>query len=414
MSELGEESAASGPEPMPAAVAADGASPALFDALLEGLLGVRQGRVLWANRSAAGLVGVEEPAELVGRRVEEILVTERACGRSQNGDDGQVGRLLRAGGGERRVRIRAVPAAGSDETVWVIRDATGVRIGGVDEKGESEGPDASRRLEEALREVEELRAQLAREALEREELLTVVSHELRTPVTVIAGFNRLLLSESVGALNEEQRHFLSETAKSCRRLNAFIGNLIEAAREKAGEGPLRLCDGSLSSTVEGVAAFLKPLLDERRLTLDLDLAPDATRARFDPMRVEQVLTNLIGNALKYCRAGGRVEIATRRVEGGRGEAFVEVAVSDEGPGIRPEDRQRIFEPYVRAGEGSKAGGLGLGLAICRRIVAAHGGSLGVDDAPGGGSRFLFTLPAAGPKDAPRGEAERSSAGRGAS
>ncbi len=385
MSELGEESAASGPEPIhdPGPGQADApevAPPALFDALLEGLLGVRQGRILWANRAAADLVGVGEPAELVGRPLDEVLET-----------DGDRGRLLGPAGRKRCVGVRPVPAAGSDETIWVIRDGSFARIGSGMGTGEGETGDteASARLEEALREVAELRAQLAREAVEREELLTVVSHELRTPVTVIAGFNKLLLSEGVGVLNEEQRHFLNETAKSCRRLNAFIGNLIEAAREKAGEGPLRLCDGSLSSTVEGVAAFLKPLLDERRLRLELDLAPDATRARFDPMRIEQVLTNLIGNALKYCRAGGRIEIATRRVGDGR-RPFVEVAVSDEGPGIRPEDRQRIFEPYVQAGD--EAGGLGLGLAICKRLVEAHGGTIAVDESRGGGSRFVFTLP----------------------
>jgi len=222
----------------------------------------------------------------------------------------------------------------------------------------------------------------------------VVSHELRTPITVIAGFNKLLLSEKVGPLNREQRHFLSESAKSCRRLSTFIGNLIEAAREVAGDRPLELVETSLSATIEGVVSFLTPLLDERRQTLDLDLDPAATRACFDPMRIEQVLTNLIGNALKHGKTGGVIRVSSRAIEAAAAEhRFVEVAVSDDGPGIAEQDRERIFEPYVRAENGSRAGGLGLGLAICKRIVEAHGTAILMTDAPGGGSRFSFTLPA---------------------
>ncbi len=112
-----------------------------------------------------------------------------------------------------------------------------------------------------------------------------------------------------------------------------------------------------------------------------------------------MLTNLIGNAIKYAQPGGSIEISTRPVTydaGGGERPGVEVAVADDGPGVLLSDRERIFEAYVRAGEGSRAGGLGLGLAICKRIVDAHGGRIRVTDrenAPG--ARFSFTLPAAG-------------------
>jgi NtrC-family two-component system sensor histidine kinase KinB len=154
---------------------------------------------------------------------------------------------------------------------------------------------------------------------------------------------------------------------------------------------------SLNATIEGVLAFLRPLFDERSQTLEFDLDPAAARARFDPMRVEQVLTNLIGNALKHGRPGGVIRVSSRAIENApaAGGPFVEVAVIDDGPGIPAEDRERIFEPYVRGGGGGRAGGLGLGLAICRRIVEAHGGAILVTSAPGGGSRFSFTLPGAG-------------------
>jgi len=278
----------------------------------------------------------------------------------------------------------------------VIEDATHVRM------LESELLGLSRKLHAGNREIASLRERLRRERAEREEMLTVVSHELRTPVTIISGYNRLLLSEEVGPLTEEQRRFVEESMKGCRRLNAFIDHLLEASRERAGDEVLEISQGSLGELVEGVTGLLQPLLEEQDLRVDLDLTSDADRARFDRVRVEQVLTNLVGNAIKYAPPGGSIEIATRRLpppdSGERpARAFVEVSVSDSGPGVREEDRRRIFDAYVQAGDQSRAGGLGLGLAVCKRLVEAHGGSIAVTDRPGGGARFAFTLPAA---DAP--------------
>jgi signal transduction histidine kinase len=249
-----------------------------------------------------------------------------------------------------------------------------------------------RGLREARREIERLRERLAAEIAEREELVAIVSHELRTPLTVLAGFNRLLLSERAGPLNDEQRRFLAESERSCRRLDAFIGNLIEAARQSAKQGPLELCEASLEATVRGVAEFLRPLLEERGLRVELRLAPEASRARFHPLRVEQVLTNLIGNAIRFAPKGSCIEVATQVLSGPAG-GQVEVTVCDDGPGVPAADRERIFRPWVR-GRDRHEGGLGLGLAICKRIVEAHDGRISVDDAPGGGSCFRFTVPAA--------------------
>jgi signal transduction histidine kinase len=146
--------------------------------------------------------------------------------------------------------------------------------------------------------------------------------------------------------------------------------------------------------VEGVASFLKPMLETRGLEIRVALDPQLPPARFDPVRVEQVLTNLLANAIRYASAGGTIHVEARPAER-EGLTWVEVSVVDDGVGVAPEDRERIFLPYVRAGEERGAGGLGLGLAICKRIVEAHGGSIAVESAPGGGSRFVFTLPAPG-------------------
>ena len=369
------------------------------EAVSVGLLVGEGGRIAWANAKLAELVGEKASSDLEGRAL-DTLVMDAGEGVPDWVSSSVVGSavecwLLRRERDPLTVAVRGLGEGDlPGEGWWEIQDLTQLRA------VEAEVHRLSRHLLRANRELEEVHARIERNAGEREELLTVVSHELRTPITVIAGFNKLLLSEKVGSLTKEQEHFLSESAKSCRRLSAFVGNLIEAAREVAGERPLELVETSLSATIEGVVGFLKPLLGERRQTLELDLDPAAARARFDPMRVEQVLTNLVGNALKHGRAGGLIRVSSRAIEAvaAADRRFVEVVVSDDGPGIAAQDRERIFEPYVRAGDGSRAGGLGLGLAICKRIVEAHGGTILLTDAPGGGSRFSFTLPAASATD----------------
>ncbi len=346
------------------------------------LLALRAGRVVWANRALARLAGRAAAKDLVGLELEALLpgLADGPAGAAMEC------RLARPDGSSPRVRVLSLPGPAGGVRVLALEDVSELR------RLEQENLRLAKAASESSREAAELRERLRRESTEREELLTVVSHELRTPVTVISGYNRLLLSEQVGPLNDEQRRFLAESNKSCQRLNAFIANLLEAAREVGGQGALEVCERPLRPTLDGVAGFLKPLLEERGLRLEIVSPPDGSLARFDPLRVEQVLTNLIGNAIKYARPNGTIEVATRPLREGE-RRLVEVSVSDDGPGIPAADRERIFEPYVRVGEGRGAGGLGLGLAICRRIVEAHGGTIRVEERPRGGSRFVFTLPA---------------------
>ena len=285
------------------------------------------------------------------------------------------------------LRVLEAPTGAS---FWLLREARG---------DDGDAGALAEALEKSRAEVAALGERLAREIRERDELLMVVSHELRTPVTVIAGFGKLLLSEQAGPLNPEQRRFLEESARSCRRLDAFIGSLIAGPRN--GSEPARPCgrEASLGDAIRGVVTFLAPLLDERELRVDLEIDEGADRAWFDREPIEQVLTNVLGNAQKYAPEGSRIRVATRPVRDGD-RAFVRVEVSDSGPGIPEEHRERIFEPWVRVRPGEGAGGLGLGLAICRRIVEGHGGMIGVEPSRDGGSRFAFTVPVEGPAGDP--------------
>jgi signal transduction histidine kinase len=355
----------------------------LAEALPVGLAFCAEGQIRWANARLGRLVGCGDAAELAGN-VFEDLFEDAGAGLPDSEREVEC-RLRRRDGGARHVRVCRLGAGrGAPEEAWSVEDVSSPR------QLEAELKRSGRALHRANRELEGLAEQLHRETEEREELLTVVSHELRTPVTVIAGYNKLLLSEKIGPLSAEQRRFLHESTKSCQRLSSFIGNLLEASREVSGDAALELSTGLLAPTVEGVVQGLTPLLEERGLRIEMRFDPSASQARFDPIRIEQVLTNLVGNAIKHARAGGCIEIAIRRA----GPHHTEVAVADDGPGVAVEDRERIFQPYVQVGEDRPAGGLGLGLAICRRIVEAHGGRIEVATSRAGGARFAFTLPAA--------------------
>lgn len=358
----------------------------LADAFSDAIAVCRDGRIVWASGRLAEWTG---RADLEG--VEFVTLFE--------GDDPEPGRAvacaIQPGERPRRLEIRG-HALEDGSTAFVMRDVTHVQ------SLEEELLRIGRELHELQRRVERERERARHESQEREDLLTVVAHELRTPATVIHGYTKLLLAEKVGPLGSEQRHFLEEAAKSCQRLNAFIGNLLEASRQAAHDSPLEVHEGYLTPTLDGVAGFLKPLLEARELRIEVEVA-EATLVRFDPVRLEQVLTNLLANAIRYAPAGSAIRVAARpvRVDG---LAWVEVSVSDEGSGVAAGDEERIFLPYVRAGADRAAGGLGLGLSICKRIVEAHGGAIHVRSPVGGGCTFAFTLPAPSTQPAPVEEA----------
>lgn len=355
----------------------------------EGLLLIRDGRIDGITPRLLEMANLGSASAWTGAELAEAF-GDTGGGIPELGATRAVECALRRADGPSRIVI-CQPVWSDDDGAsgaWLIQDVTHLRT------VEQELLRAEKDLHRVNRALISLQERLRAQQAEREELLTVVSHELRTPVTVIGGFNRLLLTEEVGPLTEEQRGFLEESAKSCDRLNTFIGNLLEASLQTEGGEVLEVCYGSLAGIIDHVVGLLRPLLEERDLELRVDVAPDASRARFDRLRVEQIVTNLLGNAIKYSSPGGSIEIETRRppTRSRSERRFIELRVSDRGPGVEQEDRERIFEPYVRVGNESSAGGLGLGLAICKRLVEAHGGTIAVSDRPGGGARFSFTLP----------------------
>jgi signal transduction histidine kinase len=358
----------------------------LLDLTSDGIALVRGERVAWANATLAAMHGALDAKDLFGVPLEDLFA-DAGHGIPDGPGHGPCRcRLLRPGQEPRAVVVEPIALGAPGEHALRVRDVTDLHT------LESEVLRTGRQLHDANRELVALRERLRVETAEREEILTVVSHELRTPITVIAGFNRLLLGDSVGPLTERQRHFLEESQKGCQRLNAFVANLLEAARQGAYIGPLEVSETPICESIDAVLGLLAPLLREAGVEAQVTVADETPRARFDPPRIEQVLTNLVANAIRYAPSGTVVQIAVRGVEI-EARPLVEVAVADAGPGVPERDRVRIFDPYVQVEE-RRAGGLGLGLAICKRIVEAHGGTIHADERRGGGARFVFRLPAA--------------------
>lgn len=220
----------------------------------------------------------------------------------------------------------------------------------------------------------------------RNALFNSVSHELRTPLASIIGSVSTLL-DAGGLYNEAVKRELLETIHDgAARMERLVSNLLDTARLESGmmRPKIDWCDAE-----DVIGAALARLRDAtRHHNVRISVTDDLPLMRADAVLIEQVLVNLLDNAVKYSPPGGDIHITARR----RGDA-VEFAVSDRGPGVRPEDLGQIFDKFYRGRHREAIGGTGLGLAICKGIVEAHGGEIRAERAAGGGTAFLFTVPA---------------------
>jgi signal transduction histidine kinase len=219
----------------------------------------------------------------------------------------------------------------------------------------------------------------------RTALIANVSHELRSPLTAIKGYTDSLLGGGPWDADTE-REFLTIIAASADKLAALVDNLLDAAKMEAGVLHLEREPVRVERIAHQVAGHRRALAPNH--PVQVEAAPDLPLADADPMRVEQVIANLVDNAIKYSPTGGPITI---RIAGGD---TLTVGVSDRGVGIAPEHAERLFERFYRVDNdlARTTKGVGLGLYICKSLVEAHGGRMWVDSAPGVGSTFSFTLP----------------------
>jgi signal transduction histidine kinase/CheY-like chemotaxis protein len=225
----------------------------------------------------------------------------------------------------------------------------------------------------------------------KSQFLSVATHELRTPLTVILGYNSMLAETLHDRLNEEERETLGESIAACKRLIRLVNSMLDLAQIEAGKMRMDFGAADLRSLVNSVTALFQQEARSRDIQLDSLLPTRLPKITLDAERVQQVLINLVANALKFTPPGGKVRIQVHSPN----REHVAISVSDNGPGIAEADQQKVFDEFAQirkqAHDRQKTGS-GLGLAIARRIVEAHQGTISLESDVGHGSTFTFTLP----------------------
>jgi PAS domain S-box-containing protein len=327
-----------------------------------------EGRVTKLNRAAEEIFGPESEAK--GKHVEKVARDSRIAVavaetlRSQRPVAAEgAGALLPipVDGSQRSFRLRTTP----------MRNAEGNLLGAVT------------LLEDIthLRELDRLKS----------EFIATASHELRTPLTSTQMGVHLLLEGAAGELNEKQREVLESCREDCARLELLMKDLLDLSKIEAGESAPHLLVIKVADVITSATEHLRPQVEAKGLTLKTSTPPDVPNVMADRMQIERVLSNLISNAVRYTSRGGEV-----RVSAWPRDEYVAISVADTGSGIPHEYLPNVFDKFVKV-PGNTSGGAGLGLAISKSIVEAHGGQMGVQSEIGYGTTFTFTLPVAEPR-----------------
>ena len=219
--------------------------------------------------------------------------------------------------------------------------------------------------------------------------VNMVSHELRTPLGAIGGYAALLEEEIHGPLTEGQRKFIGRIRHNQLHLLRLVNELLDLAKIEAGQFPLKISAAPVPSIVEGVSSMIEPQVRSKELHFEALYGEKSLGVLADRERVEQILLNLLANAVKFTPAGGSITISTSHSDE---EVFLHVR--DTGPGIPAEKLEEVFQPFVQIHTRTpgQSRGTGLGLAISRELARAMGGDLAVKSEPGKGSTFTLCLP----------------------
>ncbi|MFH0941498.1 MAG: ATP-binding protein [Chloroflexota bacterium] len=283
------------------------------------------------------------------------------------------------GGSSHPYEYRVFNKAG--ETRWIMETATQIRYQGRPAiLGNFMDVTERKQLEKKMVEYEEINKL-------KDDLLSTVSHELRTPLATIKGYATILLDYDSKLANDEKIEYLRAISGATDRLTDLVDHLLDMSRLEAGLLKLEKVPTSISKLICAAAGDAR--LRDTNHQIVTDQAKRLPRVNGDPRRLRQVLDNLLDNAIKYSPKGSRVVVGAQRA----GPELV-VSVSDEGIGIPAGELEKVFDRMYRIEQrlGSRVGGIGLGLAICRGLVEAHGGRIWMESQPGRGSTCAFTLP----------------------
>jgi len=370
------------------------------------LVSGRDGRVLFSNlhaQDALGAAGVSSKPET--NLFRDILKCDRRgiLAQLESGEQ-ELSLPFEGSDLKSRARIRWLP-----EPDWLV-----VYIEPVLAEASSHEAEMRQTVQELMQEREItyrnlLAAYLRLQEVNRQKTVFLASaaHELKTPLAVMKGYYDLLLSGSLGKLSDRQRDILQESKESCDRLVRLVSMFLNYSALESGKLVLQLRENDLRDCINDLTCRWQDAFQRANVRLDLKLDPDLPLFRFDYQKVQQCMANLVDNALKHTPPGGCVTLVAephfwerrvceaappeerRRDRGGRSNSVL-VAVSDTGGGIAAEFHQEIFEEFVRVDPSSS--GMGLGLAITKRLIQAHRGKVWVDSEVGRGSSFSFLLP----------------------
>jgi signal transduction histidine kinase len=334
-------------------------------------------RVLFANRACLEMVGRPE-LDLIGIPVTDLLTAEHrgtleAVVAAFLGGSGASRDAVTLQYRDRVLRITCAwisPGDAAQGFFMILRDVT----------------DLTRKIDE----LSALNARLQAMDRMRSELLTMISHDLHTPLTAIKGSLEVLLYEAVGA--ELRRELLGIAQKNADRLFRMVSDILDLARIEAGRFQDRRETFDVLTTLRGTIDRLHQMAQDRGIVISLTAPRGPLTVSADSLRIEQVFTNLLGNALKFTPRGGRIDVTAEERE-----ADILMTVADSGVGIPPEHLDRVFDRFYRVPlpAGSTVEGTGLGLSICKAVIEEHGGRIRVESQVGRGSTFFVTLPKRG-------------------
>jgi signal transduction histidine kinase len=266
--------------------------------------------------------------------------------------------------------------------------AAGDFSGHVDVVNRDELGDLAANVNRMNDELRRVYAELEATSRHKSEFLANMSHELRTPLNAILGFSQVLREEMFGTVNEKQAEYLEDILASGHHLLSLINDVLDLSKIEAGQMELTSAPFSIREALEQGVVVVRERANTYGVRIEITADPEADVVDGDARRIQQVVFNLLSNAVKFTPPGGAVDVITSRSNG-----ELRVSVSDTGPGIAPEDHERLFDEFQQTEAGiAQREGTGLGLALSKRFVELHGGRIWVESELGQGSTFVFTLP----------------------